>query len=123
MVLLLLGFAYRVLLAVLRPEGLGVYTLVMQVYAIVMSVCVVGLCVASTRMTADLQAHSDYAGIRRMTRFAVYCFLTLLGLLALPILSLREFIAGRILGDPRTPDRFGCIDLLSLTVWRISARR
>jgi stage V sporulation protein B len=118
-VLLLLGFAYRVLLGRLAgPEGLGVYTLVMQVYAIVMSVCVAGLCVASTRMTADLQARGDYAGIRRMTRFAVCCFLTLLGILTLPILSMREFIAGRILGDPRTADALWmvliCISLTGL---------
>lgn len=102
-VLLLLGFAYRVLLGRLAgPEGLGVYTLVIQVYAIVMSVAVAGMCVAATHMTANLYAHGDYAGIRKMARFAILCFLALLALLALPILSFREFIAARILGDART---------------------
>lgn len=116
-VLLLLGFAYRVLLGRLAgPEGLGVYTLVIQVYAIVMSICVAGFCVATTHMTANLFAHSDYAGIRKTVRFAITCFLTLLVMLALPILSLREFIAGRILGDPRTANALWMILLcISLT--------
>ena len=116
-VLLLLGFAYRVLLGRLAgPEGLGVYTLVIQVYAIVMSICVAGLCVATTHMTANLYARSDFAGIRRVARFAIVCFLALLFILALPILSFREFIAARILGDSRTANALWMILLcISLT--------
>ncbi len=103
MVLLLLGFAYRVLLGRFAgPEGMGVYTLVIQVYAIVMSVCVSGICVAVTHVTASLYAHGDFRGIRKLIRFAVLCFLGLLGVMSLPILLLRDGIAEVILGDPRT---------------------
>ncbi len=117
--LLLLGFVYRVLLGRFAgPEGLGVYTLVMQVYAIAMSLCVVGLCVASTHMTANLQARGDFAGIRRMTRFAVCCFFLLLGLLSLPIVLMHDFLAGRVLGDARTANALWmvliCISLTGL---------
>lgn len=103
MVLLLLGFAYRVLLGRFAgPEGMGVYTLVIQVYAIAMSVCVSGICVAVTHVTARLYALGDLKGIRKLIRFAVLCFLGLLGAFSLPILLLRDEIAAVILGDPRT---------------------
>lgn len=101
--LLLLGFVYRVLLGRLAgPEGLGVYTLVIQVYAIVMSVCVSGLCVGVTHSTASLIARGDRGGIRKLVRFAIGCFLFLLLLLSVPVLLLRDAIAADILGDART---------------------
>lgn len=101
--LLLLGFVYRVLLGRLAgPEGMGVYTLTIQVYSIVMSVCVAGLCVGVTHVTASLAAQQDILGIRRLVRFAVICFLALLCVMAAPILLLREQIAANILGDART---------------------
>ena len=102
-VLLLLGFVYRVLLGRLAgPEGLGVYTLTIQVYSIVMSICVAGLCVGVTHVSASLAAQRDIQGIKRLVRFALFCFLTLLLIMAVPILLLRNQIATSILGDPRT---------------------
>ncbi|HWS28549.1 MAG TPA: oligosaccharide flippase family protein [Clostridia bacterium] len=115
MVLFLLGFAYRVLLGRFAgPEGMGVYTLVIQVYAIVMSVCVSGICVAVTHVTASLNANGDFNGIRKLIRFAVFCFLGLLGILSLPILLLREEIAAVVLGDPRTANALWMILVLIL---------
>lgn len=114
-VLMLLGFAYRVLLGRFAgPEGMGVYTLVIQVYAIVMSVCVSGICVAVTHVTASLYAHGDLKGIRKLIRYAVLCFLGLLGVLSLPILLLRDGIAAVILGDPRTANALWMILVLIL---------
>ncbi len=102
-VLLLLGFVYRVLLGRLAgAEGLGVYTLTIQVYAIVMSVCVAGLCVGVTHVSASLAARHDILGIRRLVRFAMCCFLTLLCMMAAPIVLMRNQIATNILGDART---------------------
>lgn len=102
-VLLLLGFVYRVLLGRLAgPEGMGVYTLVIQVYSIVMSVCVSGLCVGVTHTTANLIARGNPAGIHKLVGFAVSCFLFLLALLAVPVLLFRDDIATGILGDART---------------------
>ncbi len=102
-VLLLLGFVYRVMLGRLAgAEGLGVYTLTIQVYAIVMSVCVAGLCVGVTHVSASLAARHDTLGIRRLVRFAMFCFITLLGIMAVPIMLMRNQIASGILGDART---------------------
>ncbi len=102
-VLLLLGFVYRVMLGRLAgAEGLGVYTLTIQVYAIVMSVCVAGLCVGVTHVSASLAARSDILGIRRLVRFAMFCFIALLGIMAVPIVLMRNQIASGILGDART---------------------
>lgn len=115
MLLLLLNFIYRILLGRLAgPEGLGIYTLSMQVYGIVMSVCVSGLTIAVTNVSAGLHQSGDYAGIRRIIRFALSCFLILLGLLAAPILLLRETIAVQLLGDPRTAKALGMILLCIL---------
>ena len=115
MVLLLLGFAYRVLLGRFAgPEGMGVYMLVIQVYAIVMSVCVSGICVAVTHVTASLYAHGDFKGIRKLIRYAVFCFMGLLGVLSLPILLLRNEIATVILGDSRTANALWMILILIL---------
>lgn len=113
--LLLLGFAYRVLLGRLAgPEGMGVYTLTIQVYSIVMSVCVAGLCVGVTHVTASLAAQQDILGIKRLVRFAVLCFLALLCVMAAPILLLREQIAASILGDARTANALWMILLCIL---------
>ena len=102
-VLLLLGFVYRVLLGRLAgPEGIGVYTLVIQVYSIVMSVCVSGLCVGVTHTTASLLARGDNGGVRKLVRFALACFLFLLAVLSVPVLLLRDTIASNVLGDART---------------------
>ncbi len=99
----LMGFAFRVLIGRLAgPEGLGVYTLAIQVYAIVMSVCSAGLCVAVTHVSARLFAVADYRGIRKLVRFALFCFILLLSALAIPILSFRGFIAQTLLSESRT---------------------
>ncbi|MDL2217989.1 oligosaccharide flippase family protein [Christensenellaceae bacterium OttesenSCG-928-M15] len=101
--LLLLGFAYRILIGRLAgPEGMGVYTLVIQVYTIVMAVSVYGMCVAVTHMGASLNANHDLCGVRRLIRFAFIWFLSLFVLMAIPIALFRNAIAANILGDPRT---------------------
>lgn len=115
MLLLLLNFIYRILLGRLAgPEGLGVYTLAMQMYGIVMSVCVSGMCVAVTNLSASLRQRGDYQGIRRMIRFAMLCFLALLACMAAPILAFRDMIAVKLLGDSRTAQALGMILLCIL---------
>lgn len=114
-ILLLLGFAYRVLLGRLAgAEGIGVYTLTIQVYSIVMSVCVAGLCVGVTHVSASLAAQHDILGIRRLVHFALLCFILLLLVMALPILLMRDQIATNILGDARTANALWMILLCIL---------
>ena len=99
----LLGFAYRILLSRLAgPEGMGVYTLVMQVYTIVISVCLSGMSVAVTNLGANLYAKQNILGIRRLVRCAICCFLLLFAFIAAPVIVLHDQIAANILGDPRT---------------------
>lgn len=99
----LLGFAYRIALSRLAgPEGMGIYMLVMQVYAILYSVCLSGVCVAVTAISAKLVARGDDAGIRRLVRIAVAAFILLFALMALPVVLFPQFIGAALLGDPRT---------------------
>lgn len=115
MLLLLLNFIYRILLGRLAgPEGLGIYTLSIQVYGIVMSICVSGMTVAVTNIAAGFHQSGDYLSIRRMIRFALLCFLILLGIMATPILLLRDTIAEKLLGDSRTAEALGMILLCIL---------
>jgi len=103
MALTLLGFCYRILLSRLAgPEGMGVYTLVMQVYTIVISVCLSGFAVAVTALSARMER--DPGGVRRLVRAAMLCFLTLFALAAIPVALFHDWIATFALGDPRTAD-------------------
>jgi len=99
----MLGFLYRVLLSrMVGSEGMGVYTLVMQVYTIVISLCLSGLCIAVTNLTARFQAKQDMAAIRKLVGCAMACFFCLFLLAALPVVLFHHQIASEILGDTRT---------------------
>ena len=99
----LLGFAYRIALSRLAgPEGMGIYMLVMQVYSILYSVCLSGVCVAVTAISAKLAAKGDDAGIRKLVRIAIAAFVLLFALMALPVALFPQFIGGTLLGDART---------------------
>lgn len=99
----LLGFAYRIALSRLAgPEGMGIYMLVMQVYAILYSVCLSGVCVSVTAISAKLVAKGDDAGIRRLVRIAIAAFILLFAIMALPVALFPQFIGGALLGDERT---------------------
>ena len=99
----LLGFAYRIALSrVAGSEGMGVYTLVMQVYSILHAVCLSGMCIAVSSLSSRFYERGDLAGIRRLTRIAVAAFCLLFAAMALPLGVFRRFVAGEILGDIRT---------------------
>lgn len=97
-VLQLMGFVYRMALTRLAgAEALGLNSLVMQVYGIVVSVCISGLSVAATALAAPLGSR---AAVRRLTRkcLAVYCVLWCMA--ALPIFLLRRSVAANALSCP-----------------------
>lgn len=99
----LLGFAYRIVLSRLAgPEGMGVYTLVMQAYSILYAVALSGCCVAVSAMTAKLCSRGDIAGVRKLTRIALVAFFAVFALSALPIALFPQTVAVSLLGDART---------------------
>lgn len=99
----LLGFAYRILLSRLAgPEGMGVYTLVMQVYSMVVSICLSGVSIAVTTLSAKLYARGNMLGLQRLVRYAMGLFFGLFLLAAVPVTFFHHQIAEDLLGDGRT---------------------
>ena len=110
--LLLMSFVYRIFLGRLAgAEGMGVYSLVIQCYTILMSLCVYGMCVGVMHVSASLHARLDYAGLRKLVRYAICWFLCLYFLFAMPVLCFSGYIAEAVLGDPRTKNAL-CMILL-----------
>lgn len=99
----LLGFAYRTVLSrVAGAEGMGVYTLVMQVYFILYSVSLSGVCVAVSAIAARLTQAENHKGLRALVRLALVAFFVVFCIAASPVLLFPDFIAGSLLGDLRT---------------------
>ncbi len=114
LVLQLMGFVYRMQLTKYAgAEALGLNSLIMQIYSLVVSVCISGLSVSVTACAARLtgggaaeqdtpQRNINSLGSRMhgliKKAVAVYCGLWLLA--ALPIFFLRERIAINALGSP-----------------------
>ena len=96
-----LGFLYRMMLARLAgSEALGLQSLVMQVYAIMVSVCISGMNVAVITSVSGLPPREREAGVRRIARGAFLLFLLLFLAMALPLFVLRGSITRRLIGDP-----------------------
>lgn len=99
----LLGFAYRTVLSrVAGAEGMGVYTLVMQVYAILYAVCLSGICTAVSAISARFYQQANHCAIRRLVRTALGAFVILFLMAASPVVLFTDWIADSLLGDPRT---------------------
>lgn len=92
-----IAFLYRaMLLRLVKSEAMGLLSLVMQVYSLVVSVCISGLNVALITAAARCR---DEECLRRLTRAALCLFAVLFLLAALPIFVLRERIADSVIGD------------------------
>ncbi|MCL2030787.1 MAG: MATE family efflux transporter [Oscillospiraceae bacterium] len=115
----ILGFAYRVWLSrMVSPVGLGVYQLVMPVYSVGMSLCVSGLTVAVSRMTAAHLARGRYDGARRAVRLCLMGCVGLIVAVSLAVVPFSDAISVHLLGDART--RAGLLLMLPcmlLTGW------
>ena len=115
----ILGFAYRVWLSrMVSPVGLGVYQLVMPVYTVVMSLCVSGLTVAVSRLTATHLARGRRDQVRRVIRLCLMSYIALIVLVTLAVVPFSDAISAHLLGDART--RLGLLLMLPcmlLTGW------
>jgi stage V sporulation protein B len=99
----ILGFAYRIFISrVTGAAGLGVFSLVMPVYAILISVTFSGITTAVTNLSSGLNALGDGGGMRRLIRTSLVLFFALFILAALPAAGFSGFISEKILGDGET---------------------
>lgn len=102
----ILWFFYRSMLTRLAgSEALGLQSLVMQIYSIIVSVCITGLDVAIVALGAKLKsgcggsALSESAAYRKLFSNAFKLFVILFAFAAIPVFALRKGIAGSLIGD------------------------
>jgi len=103
LLLQLMGFVYR--MALTRYAGtraLGLNSLIMQIYSIVVSVCISGLSVAGTNLAARVQGSPKALKALLNKCILLYCGLWLFA--ALPMFLLRKDIAGAALGENGAAD-------------------
>lgn len=98
-----LGFFYRILLSrMIGAEVMGLYQLVMPVYAVLLSITAIGLTAAVSHLTSKYQALGNRrAALQTLGRCLVLFFLLLL-LPAGAVLLFSDQISVFILGDART---------------------
>lgn len=102
-ILQLLGFGYRILLGRLAgAQAIAVYGLVMSAYNVVLSCTLTGVALSVSRIASSYQALGEGRSIIRLIRTALFLFLGLFCLLAVPFAFCRDFFAQKILGNPET---------------------
>ncbi len=107
----ILGFFYRVVLSRLAgAETMGLYQLILPVYSIFLSLCVTGLTVAVSALTAQYRALEDTGTVSALLRLSLRALLALWLPLSAAVLAFREQISLLLLGDSRT--RLGLVLLL-----------
>jgi stage V sporulation protein B len=114
-----LAFLYRVWLArLIEAETIGLFQLVLPVYAIVMSLCVSGFTVAVSRLTASYAALGRERAIRQAVNTARAAYLIMVLGVSLLVIPFSDGISANLLGDART--RLGLLLMLPciwLTGW------
>ncbi|MPM22537.1 Stage V sporulation protein B [bioreactor metagenome] len=99
----LLGFVYRIFLSrLVGAQVLGLYQLIMPVYAVLLSVTAVGLTAAVSHMSAQYQALGNVQAIGQLTRRCLRTFFLLLIPIALGAIIFSDAVSVYILGDART---------------------
>lgn len=99
----LLGFVYRVLLSrMIGPQGMGLIQLVFPAYLIAITITTSGLPVAVSRLVSEKQARGDLSGSRQVLRLALLLVVGVSLVLSLLTMMNLDFIAERVLKDPRT---------------------
>ena len=103
MALQLLGFAYKVFLGrVTGPEGMGVFTLVMPAYSVLMSFALSGLCTAVTALSSRQLALGQEEKNAQLVRMSLIIFFLLLAAVAVPSVLFSGWISEKILGNAQT---------------------
>ncbi|MCL1787411.1 MAG: stage V sporulation protein B [Defluviitaleaceae bacterium] len=99
----LLGFVYRIYMSnLMGAEGMGLYQLIMPVYALAWSISCAGFNTTVSKLTAQERAKGEYGNMSRMLRQSV-AITTALGLALSAILYFgAEFLAVHFFNDSRT---------------------
>ena len=99
----LLGFLYRIYMSnLMGAEGMGLYQLIMPVYALAWSISCAGFNTTVSKLTAQERARGQYGNMSRMLRQSV-AITSILGLLLSVILYFgAPTIAQHFFGDMRT---------------------
>lgn len=99
----LVGFVYRILLSrMIGAENMGLYQLILPVYAVVMSIISVGLTSAVSRLSAEYGALGNTRAIHALLRQCVTMLLVLFTGAALVLVPFCDPISVSLLGDART---------------------
>jgi len=98
----LLGFGYRIYMSnILGPEGMGLFQLIMPIYALAWSISCSGLTTSVSKLVAAEKAKGQYGNMGRILKQAL-AISTILGLVLTAILFLfSDIVAGRMFGDAR----------------------
>ena len=98
----LLGFVYRILLSRLAgAEGLGVYRLAFMAYSLVHAVSLSGICLAGSKLSAELTARGEKLALPALIRACFKIFLGIFLLCAFVVVTQNRWLAERVLGDAR----------------------
>lgn len=107
----LAGFGYRIALSrMVGAEVIGLYQLIMPVYAALMSLTASGLTVALSTCAARSQALGDHGALLQARRRALILFFCLAGPLGAAVVLCSDPISVCLLGDART--RLGVVLLV-----------
>lgn len=99
----LLGFAYRIFISrVTGAEGMGVFQLVMPVYAVMLSITLTGLSTAITKISSGQNALGDVAGMRELIRLSLKILFILFLVVTVPTVLFSGWISEKVLGDGET---------------------
>lgn len=99
LILQMIGFVYRMVLTRLAgTEAIGLNSLVMQVYAVAVSICIPGMNAAIITLCGKF-ACCDSNTINRLIKMAFGVYLVLFICIAAPIALLRGIIAERLIGE------------------------
>lgn len=99
----ILGFFYRIALSrLIGAENMGLFQLIMPLYALLLSATAVGLNSAVSTLTARRLALRDRAGVKTLTDRCIGYFLLLGGGAGCLLALGSDFVSTALLGDART---------------------
>jgi len=99
----ILGFVYRIYMSnIMGAEGMGLYQLIMPVYALAWSLSCSGFTTTISKLVAQERACGEYGNIRRLLKLSIAVTVMISFVLSLGLYLSADFIAVNIFHDPRT---------------------